>query len=223
MSGPLTGVAILIIGASQFAHNGYLISTLHGDLQDQGASVVTYGACGSVPDHWIAPRIVPCGTAVRIGGGPVVENSSKTAPSWVVSDLIRQYHPQLVIIGIADTLAGYRQHDISADWVQQETHDLAAKIAADHVPCVWLGTTWGNEGGPLGKTFARVKELSDLLAKDVAPCDYVDSLAFSKPGEWATIDGQHHTAAAYELWGRAATAAILQTEAARAAKTGTPP
>ncbi len=37
MSGPLTGLAILIIGASQFAHNGYLITTLHNDLQDQDA------------------------------------------------------------------------------------------------------------------------------------------------------------------------------------------
>ena len=207
---------MLIIGASQFAHTGYLITTLHTDLQERGAAVVTYGACATVPDAWVDARPVTCGTAVRVGPGAVVEDRSKAATSWAVSDLIHQYHPQLVVIGIADTLAGYRQHEISASWIKQETHELVQKIAAEHVACVWLGTTWGTEGGPLGKNFQRVKELSELLAQDVAPCAYVDCLAFSKPGEWPTIDGQHHTAAAYELWGRAATQAILDTDVVKA-------
>ena len=216
MSGPLTGLTFLIIGASQFAHPGYLITTLHDDLRNEGAAVVSYGACATVPDSWVAPRPVSCGTAVRIGPGAVVEDKSKSAVSWAVTDLIHQHHPQVVVIGIADTLAGYRQSEVSEGWVKQEVHELVAKISAEHVACVWLGTTWGSEGGPLGKNFKRVKELSDLLARDVAPCAYVDSLAFSKPGEWATIDGQHHTAAAYELWGRAAMQAIMETDVVKA-------
>ena len=223
MSGPLTGVAVLIIGASQFAHGGYLISTLHNDLQAAGASVVTYGACATVPDSWVAPRPVSCGTATHLETGPVTEDKSPAAMSWAVTDLIHQYHPQLVVIGIADTLAGYRQHEISAGWIKGQVHALVEKITAENVRCVWLGTTWGTEGGPLGKNYARVKELSDQLAQDVAPCDYVDSLAFSKPGEWPTIDGQHHTAAAYALWGQAATQAILQTAAVRAIEQGGKP
>lgn len=215
MSGALAGIGFLIIGASQFAHNGYLISTLHSDLQQQGASVATFGACATMPDAYLSPRIVSCGTAVRVGPGPVTEDKSKTARSWAVADLIRQYHPQVVVIGIADTLADYRQHEMSVPWVRQQVHALAEKIAAEHVACIWLGTTWGTEGGPLGKNFARVKELSAVLAESVAPCEYVDSLAFSAPGEWPTIDGQHHTAAGYELWGAAATKAILDTEAVK--------
>ena len=216
MAGPLTGIGFLIIGASQFAHNGYLISTLHGDLMDMGASVVTYGACATVPDSWVAPRPVSCGTAVRVGAGPVKEDKSKAATSWAVTDLIQQHHPQVVIVGIADTLAGYRQHELSASWVKQEVHALVEKIVAEKVACIWLGTTWGSEGGPLGKTFARVKELSEVLAVDVAPCSYIDSLQFSKPGDWATIDGQHHTPVAYELWGAAASKAVAETPSVRA-------
>ena len=216
MSGPLTGLVILIIGASQFAHSGYLITTLHDDLQEQGASVVTYGACATVPEAWMAPTPVWCGTAVRVGRGAVVEDKSKTAASWSVSELIHKYRPQLVLVGIADTLAGYRQGVIPEAFIKQQTHMLAERITSEGVACVWLGTTWGNEGGPLGKNFGRVKQLSDMLAHDVAPCEYVDSLPFSKPGEWPTIDGQHHTAAAYELWGHALTEAILQTGTAKA-------
>ncbi len=211
----LTGLTILIIGASQFAHDGYLITTLHDELQRQGATVVSFGACATVPDSWVKQRVVPCGTATRIGPGPVAENHSPTAIGWSVSDLIRRYHPQLVVVGIADTLAGYKQPELSKDWVRQEAHGLADTIAAGHVACVWLGTTWGTEGGPLGKSFARVRQLSDELAQDVAPCSYVDSLAFSKPGEWPTIDGQHHTAAGYVLWGAAASKAITESAAVK--------
>ena len=216
MPGVLTGIGFLIIGASQFAHNGYLISTLHTDLQQQGASVVTYGACATIPESWLIPRPVTCGTAVRIGNAPVVTDSSKTASSWSVVDLIHQYHPNIVVIGIADTLAGYHQPEMSTAWVKHEVRELVDKITAEHVACIWLGTTWGTEGGPLGKNFARVKELSEALAEDVAPCEYIDSLAFSTPGEWPTTDGQHHTSAAYLLWGDAASKAIAQSAAVKA-------
>ena len=211
MSGALTGIGFLIIGASQFAHSGYLITTLHDRLLQQGANVVTYGACASVPGAWVVPRPVPCGTAVHIQDGPVQEDKAKTATTWAVGDLIHQYRPQVVVIGIGDTLADYYRRELPAPWIKEQVKTLVGAIAAEHVRCIWLGTSWGNEGGPLGKNFARVKAMSDLLAETVAPCDYVDSLTFSKPGEWPTFDGQHHTAAGYELWGAAAAAAIMQT------------
>ncbi len=85
------------------------------------------------------------------------------------------------------------------------------RITAEHVRCIWLGTSWGEEGGPLGKTFAKVKVASDTLSTLVAPCEYVDSLKLESPGQWPTIDGQHHTEAGYRLWGDAASKAILET------------
>lgn len=212
MSGILTGVSFLIIGASQFAHNGYLISTLHDGLLREGARVASYGACATVPGAWVAPREVPCGTATHIGAEPVKEYRTKPAYSWAVADLIHQHHPQVVVIGIADTLASYSQRELPVAYITEQVHALVQAIVSEHVACVWLGTSWGSEGGPLGKNFARVKELSALLAANVAPCDYVDSLKFSTPGQWPTIDGQHHTPVGYELWGRAATQAIMRTE-----------
>jgi hypothetical protein len=68
------------------------------------------------------------------------------------------------------------------------------------VSCIWIGPPWGNENGPYKKSFARVKELSDYLSQIVAPCRYINSLAFSQPGEWPTRDGVHLTANSMRLW-----------------------
>ena len=64
-----------------------------------------------------------------------------------------------------------------------------------------IGPPWGTEGGTSKKTFARVKELSNYLSTLVAPCRYIDSLDFSKPGEWPTYDGEHLTVDSYKIWG----------------------
>ena len=37
----------------------------------------------------------------------------------------------------------------------------------------------------------------------MAPCTYIDSLTFSKPGEWITTDGQHFTIDGYQKWAKA--------------------
>lgn len=42
--------------------------------------------------------------------------------------------------------------------------------------------------------------MSDYLSQIVAPCRYVNSLAFSQPGEWPTRDGVHLTAGSLRLW-----------------------
>jgi hypothetical protein len=215
MSGLLTGIGFLVIGASQFAHTGNLISTLQDRLLAQGASVVTYGACASVPKSWLAPQAARCGTAVRIQNGPVQEDHSPTATTWAVSDLIHQYHPQIVIVGIADTLAGYSAAQVDTGWVKEQVRALVDKITAEGVRCIWLGTSWGEEGGPLGKTFAKVKVASDLLSTLVSPCEYVDSLKMETPGQWPTMDGQHHTPVGYRLWADAASKAIMETNAVK--------
>jgi lysophospholipase L1-like esterase len=50
--------------------------------------------------------------------------------------------------------------------------------------------------------------MSQFLASNVAPCTYIDSLTFSKPGQWVTTDGQHFTVAGYKAWGTAIGAAL---------------
>ena len=223
MSGLLAGIGFLMIGASQFAHEGYLISTLHDDLLNQGATMASYGACATEPHAWLrAPTQVYCGTAVRIGRHAVEEDVFDTSKTWRVADLIARHHPQIVIVGIADTLAGYRMDKLPVQLVKTEVQALVQKLMAEHVRCIWLGTTWGTEGGPLGKNYKRVKELNDLLKDITAHCEFIDSLALEKPGEWPTIDGQHHTSRGYELWGRALTVAIDHSETVRELKAAMP-
>ena len=213
MAGFLTGITVLIIGASQFAHDGYLISTLHDDLTAQGAYVVTYGACAVTPHAFIVREpLKGCGSAVRIGTNPVdATPPNKGHLTWRVADLIHEYHPQLVLIGIADTMADYKKPTMSEDFVKRETSELVKAISAENVKCVWLGTSWGTEGGIMGKNFARVEHLSQVISTSVAPCGYIDSLKLEKPGEWATYNGQHHDPAGYEAWGKALTQALQQS------------
>jgi hypothetical protein len=47
MNGLLAGLAILVIGDSHMVSNDYLITTLHNALLEQGATVNSYGMCGT--------------------------------------------------------------------------------------------------------------------------------------------------------------------------------
>lgn len=207
----LAGLAFLIVGDSHFATKNFLITTLQDGLIKDGAKVETFGACGMPAGGWVSPRPVSCGVAQRIGSGPVQENRTTQAMSWSIDKLIDQYKPSVVVVGIGDPMAGYNQKEMSKPWIQQNVTALTARIAAHHLPCVWIGPGWGKEGGPYSKTFARVKEFSDYMATVVAPCTYIDSLTMAKPGEWPTFDGQHYTAEGYQRWGAALTKTIEQT------------
>ncbi|MNT91929.1 hypothetical protein D3C72_2331090 [compost metagenome] len=59
---------------------------------------------------------------------------------------------------------------------------------------------------------------SKFLAANVAPCSYIDSLQFSKPGQWATVDGQHLTAPGYKAWSQDISKALLEAPAVKEAK-----
>ncbi len=62
--------------------------------------------------------------------------------------------------------------------------------------------------------------MSQFLAANVAPCTYIDSLTFSKPGQWITTDGQHFTVAGYQSWGNAIGDAVAKLPADRISSTG---
>jgi lysophospholipase L1-like esterase len=50
--------------------------------------------------------------------------------------------------------------------------------------------------------------MAGFLEKNVAPCIFIDSLKFSKPGQWATVDGQHFNQAGYQAWSANITKAL---------------
>lgn len=205
MSLLLAGLTVLMIGDSHMTTEGFLITTLHDDLMQQGAKVYSFGACGTPSGAWTKRIRPPCGSAFRLDDGPVRMRPGAAGSTTPLPQLVKKYHPDLIVVVNGDTMAGYKQAHMPKSWIWEQVSSLTKTIKASGTSCVWVGPAWGTEGGKYGKNFARVKELSSYLSGIVAPCTYIDSLKMSKPGEWSTIpgDGQHFTADGYLSWGDA--------------------
>jgi len=205
----LAGLTVLIIGDSHLASPNYLIKTLHDDLINQGAAVHSIGVCGANPGDWIvASPAGKCGGADRMGENPLtlMGQSVSTTP---IKTLIAKDKPNLVLVVMGDTMANYKQ-TFSRAWAWQEVTALTQEISTTKTACAWVGPAWGTEGGKFGKTYARAQQMSTFLATNVAPCTFIDSLSMSKPGAWATKDGQHFTDMGYEEWGKAIAKSVTE-------------
>lgn len=194
--------SVLMIGDSHLATPTYLTTSLHDALQAKGVQVHTIGVCGTNPSDWLKTAQGTCGGAERIGTAKATVTGSKAA-TQPIGQLIAKDKPALVVIVIGDTIGGYSNPSFPKTWAWQQVSGLTKAIAATGTPCVWVGPAWGSEGGKYKKTFSRVREVNAFLAGNVAPCTYVDSTQLSKPGEWATTDGQHFTVSGYQQWGAA--------------------
>ncbi|MFA6970389.1 MAG: SGNH/GDSL hydrolase family protein [Gallionella sp.] len=208
---PLTGLTMLVLGESHMSINNYLISNLPDELVQQGAKVYSYGACGASAGDWLKTKSVPCG-ATRIDTGTIRERPADIASTQPIDKLIEKHHPDLILLIMGDTMASYDNKEIPKSWVWQSVSSLTKAIKADGTRCVWVGPAWGEDGGKYKKTNARVKEFSDYLSTLVAPCTYIDSLTFSKIGEWKTFDGQHFDKWGYQHWAKSITNAIISPE-----------
>jgi hypothetical protein len=213
MSGLLAGLVILVIGDSHMSNRDFLAPTVHETLTAEGAVVNTYGMCGTNAAVWIYRVTAPCGVE-RHGTGGAIYNR-KVAPTWVLSDLIAQNHPNLVVVELADAMAGYDKPELPKPWIYDQVRELVGRITSQNISCVWIGPTWGNPESSYHKTVTRVKEMSDFLSEIVAPCGFVDSTKFAQPGEWRTVDGQHLTTASYRKWGTNIAEAVVQMKGQR--------
>jgi hypothetical protein len=220
LAAALAGLSILIIGDSHLAQPTYLITSLHDDLQRQGAKVHSIGMCGAMPYDWIVSKAGTCGGAERIGSRPVVR--SETGRTVAIAQLVKAEHPDLVLVVMGDTMAAYRQPDFPMNWVWQQVGALTGAIAATGTRCAWVGPAWGQEGGKYGKNFARVELMSRFLATNVTPCTYIDSLEMSRRGQWSTVDGQHFNGGGYQAWGNGIAKAVMQLPQLPSAKAATP-
>jgi len=205
----LAGLVVLIIGDSHMSSRDYLISTLPDALISQGAVVHSYGVCGSNASDWVYRATEPCGRAERHNkDAPRVDGGQVQA--WPIDELIAQNHPNLIIVELGDTMAGYGQSSLPQAWIWGQVKSLTRRIKAQNIPCAWVGPPWGSEGTRYHKTFTRVKEMSKFLSQIVAPCEFIDSTAFAAPGDWPTIDGQHLTASGYRSWGDDIAASVVR-------------
>jgi len=208
---------ILIIGDSHMVHKDYLIDHLHESLTQQGAKVYSFGACGATPTDYLVSHKTDCGRASRLENGGQKLEEGAAVLVWNAKELIAKYNPNMLIIVVGDTLGAYRQSDFPKAWIWDEVSALTKVLKSANLACHWVGPPWGSEGGKFGKTFARVKQLSDYLSKTVSPCHYIDTTAMVKPGQWKSFDGQHLNNAGYKAWAAAITESIASPSSASAA------
>jgi hypothetical protein len=114
----LAGLTVLVIGDSHLATNGYLITTLHDDLMQQGAHVYSYGACGSPSGAWMKTTQPPCGSAFRLDTGPVRVRAGEAASIRALPDLVKAHHPDLIVVVNGDTMAGYKSAALPKPWIR---------------------------------------------------------------------------------------------------------
>lgn len=217
----LAGMVVLMIGDSHLTKPDYLITTLHDELSKGGAQVYSYGACGVNAGDWVKAtkfNVPNCPASTREKNGPIKMVEGAQASTTAYADLVTKYNPDLVVVVMGDTMAGYSQDTLPKTWIWQQVSRLTKVIKASEKRCVWVGPAWGTEGGKFSKNFVRAQEMSNALSEMVAPCTYINSLEFSKKGEWPTIDGQHFQTAGYKKWGHAIAEAIAKPEIAGSIK-----
>lgn len=220
----LAGMTILVVGDSHLSTPGYLITTMHDELQKKGAVVYTYGACGMAAGDWVKPTKMksppPCGTAVRLGKNPIDVNPGPNTGTVPYSELVQRHSPDLVVFVMGDTMAGYKEPTLPKTWAWQQVTTLIKQVKVSQVKCAWVGPGWGGAdgGGVFGKNNKRVTEISTLLSETVAPCTYINSLNLIKKGDMRTFDGQHYDSAGYLKWGQVIAKAIDTPEVAGKAK-----
>jgi hypothetical protein len=195
----LVGISVLMIGDSHLVNSSNLAGPLNDMFLDDGEKVYSLGICGSHAADWIKVTKGTCGGAERRGRGKVtlIGSHAATVP---IKQLVAQEKPDLLVVVLGDTIASYDKSTFSRAYAWKNVTTLTKEIKDTGVRCVWVGPAWGAEGGKYGKTYSRVAEVSRFLSSNVAPCEYIDSLQFSKPGQWATLDGQHFTSNGYKEW-----------------------
>lgn len=214
----LAGMTLLVLGESHMSLADHLTEPLNAALVAQGAKVHSIGACGANPGDWLITKKVDCG-AEQVNGDKL-QIKGREATTTPIGELIAKDKPDLVVLIIADTMASYDKPAFPKAWAWQSVTGLTKAIAATGTKCAWVGPAWGKAGGMYQKNDPRTQLMSQFLASNVAPCSYIDSLTFSKPGQWVTTDGQHFTVAGYKSWATSIADALskLPTDAVKGAK-----
>lgn len=198
----IAGLTMLVLGESHMSFPDSLLNPLQDNLTKQGAVVHSIGACGAGAADWVVPKKVECGGERTPTGKAVIygKNGMSTTP---IQELIAKDKPDVVVLIIGDTMGSYANPVFPKAWAWKSVTSLTKAITDTGTKCVWVGPPWGKVGSQYKKDDTRTKLMSSFLASNVAPCTYIDSLTFSKPGEWITTDGQHFTIDGYQKWAKA--------------------
>lgn len=202
----LAGLSLVVIGESHMAQPHYLLEPIHQAFTQRGALVHSIGVCGASPSKWLQPARTDCGRAEKIGS-QATTLVGPDADGVNIVELLQQKKPDAIVVIIGDTTGSYDKAELPRSWVYQEVTALTRAIANTGTACYWVGPGWG-QVKRFNKTPERVERINAFLAENVAPCTYIDSTKFSRPGEWKTTDGQHYTGKYYRAWALAIVGAI---------------
>ena len=218
MNAVLAGLIVLVVGDSHMVMRDSLLTYLHEGLEAEGAAVHSYGMCGASAGDWLYQTMIACGRGEHHDKAPPVVVRGQQVPTWNISALIDQVHPNLVVVESADAMAAYGQVELPRAWIYGQVRALTTRIKARNIPCVWVGPIWGVEGPPALKTVSRVKEMAQFLAQSVSPCSFIDSTGAARPGELTAPDGEHLTPSGYRVWGTYVASQIGRLKAQNALK-----
>ena len=210
MQSALAGLSLLILGDSHWASQQNLAGVLQDQLIARGATVNSFGACGAPASVWLSARTASCGATQRLQRDRLEGRIGAPGTVTPIDELVQRYRPNMIVVSMGDSMAGYAARATPVDSIKEDAAALTHRIRRLGLPCIWIGPSWGTEGGPFLKSFARVQEVNAVLAQSVAPCTYLDSTKLSRPGEWPTFDGTHFTAEGYRAYATALVEQITQ-------------
>src|SRR5215472_5987239 len=104
MNTALAGLVILMIGDS---HMFSLMSSLHDQLEDQGAAVHSYGMCGATAQDWLSRATLACGRGEHHEKEAPSIQFGKVLPTYLLPELIQKHHPNLIVVELGDVMEGY--------------------------------------------------------------------------------------------------------------------
>ena len=140
----LAGLVMLIVGDSHIAATSFFNDALQDALVSQGAAVHSFGVCGAAGADWINPAPIVCGRGERHNSEPARIDTQHNLRGWALPDLINKYKPNLVVIELGDTLAGYGvMPTLPRALIDEQVRELLIPIKSRNLPCIWIGPPWG--------------------------------------------------------------------------------
>jgi len=200
------GRKVLVIGDSHTA--GTFGTELDRQLRKAGATVATYGSCGTTPASWLKGTATRCGYVVhhvdgklespvwRVPNPEYAHDHTKPKynviphPTPLLSDLMQQEHPDVVIVALGANDAS------DGKAVRADAAKLAGIATSTGAQCIWIGPP---SGDPNVVDPALTERVNNALRGTVSgTCTYIDSRPFTPV--YHGPDGRHFDKATGAAW-----------------------
>ena len=150
------GVKVLIIGDSHTA--GIYGAQIDKLARSSGATVQTYGSCGSSPSWWFNSTSTQCGFYAHDEKGQTIrKNVGEKTPTPNLNNLINKYKPDVVIVSLGANMIRANENSII-----NTSKKMAQTIQQSGAKLFWVGPPKGRESK---KSTEDLNRLYDALQK----------------------------------------------------------